>query len=203
MKLRSVVPMRIAKIGYIIMSLVFCIVGVLLAVFPELSLMLVGRALGIAMIIFGGIKLVGYFSRDLYRLAFQYDLEFGILLVVLGLIVLKKPINAVNFIFIALGIAILADGLFKIQIAVDAKKFGIDTWWLILSLAILTGIVGLLVVFRPVENAKLLTALLGISLLAEGILNFCVAVVTVKIIRHQQPDVIETDQYETNYVRKE
>lgn len=203
MKLRSVVPMRIAKIGYIIMSLVFCIVGALLAFFPELSLELVGRTLGIAMIIFGGIKLVGYFSRDLYRLAFQYDLEFGILLVVLGLIVLIKPVNVINFIFIALGIAILADGLFKVQIAVDSKKFGIGTWWLILSLAILTGIVGLLLVFRPAENAKLLTVLLGISLLAEGILNFCVAVVTVKIIRHQQPDVIETDQYETNYVRKE
>jgi len=27
-----------------------------------------------AMIIFGGIKLAGYFSGDLYRLAFQYDL---------------------------------------------------------------------------------------------------------------------------------
>jgi uncharacterized membrane protein HdeD (DUF308 family) len=122
MTLRSVVPMRIAKIGYIIMSIVFCIVGSVLVAFPELSMMLIGRALGIAMIIFGGIKLVGYFSRDLYRLAFQYDLEFGILLVVLGLIVLIKPANAINFIFIAIGIAILADGLFKVQIAVDSKK---------------------------------------------------------------------------------
>lgn len=35
------------------------------------------------------------------------------------------------------------------------------------------------------------TALLGISLLAEGILNLCVVLSTVKIVRHQRPDVIE------------
>ena len=36
-------------------------------------------------------------------------------------------------------------------------------------------------------------ALLGISLLSEGILNLCVAVSTVKIVKHQYPDVIDAD----------
>ena len=38
----------------------------------------------------------------------------------------------------------IADGLFKIQIAVDAKRFGIQAWWLILVLAALAGGVGLM-----------------------------------------------------------
>ncbi len=191
MKTRSVIPMRIAKTGYIIMSLVFCMAGILFISRPELSVRLLGRALGVAMILFGCIRLVGYFSRDLFRLAFQYDLEFGILLIALGVTVLVKSENVMNFIFIAMGIAILADGLFKIQIAMDARRFGIGTWWLILCLAVLTGFVGLLVVFRPAESARLLTVLLGISLLAEGILNLCVVVSTVKIIKNQQPDIID------------
>ena len=58
-----------------------------------------------------------------------------------------------------MGIAILADGLFKIQIAMDARRFGIGTWWLILCLAVLTGFVGLLVVFRPAESARLPSSL--------------------------------------------
>ncbi|MCM1188575.1 MAG: DUF308 domain-containing protein [bacterium] len=196
MKMRSVVPMKIAKTGYVVMSIVFCMAGVLFMVCPELSVKIIGRALGIAMIVFGCIKLVGYFSKDLFRLAFQYDLEFGILLIVLGLIVLVKAANVMNFIFIALGIAILADGLFKIQIAVDSRKFGIGTWWLILLLAALTGFVGLLLVFRPVESAYVLTRLLGVSLLAEGILNLCVVLSTVKIVRHQRPDVIDNEYQE-------
>ena len=101
-----------------------------------------------------------------------------------------------DFIFIALGIAILTDGLFKVQIAVDSKRFGIPTWWLTLTLAMVTGVVGLVLVFRPWDSVRLLTALLGAALLAEGILNLCVAVSTVKIVGHQRPDVIEATSFE-------
>lgn len=145
------------------------------------------------MLVFGCIKLIGYFSGDLFRLAFQYDLEFGILLIILGLIVLVKSENVMNFVSIALGIAILADGLFKVQISMDSKRFGIRTWWLVLAFAVLTVFAGLLLVFRPVESTRILTILLGISLLAEGILNLCVVVSTVKIVRHQRPDSVEIE----------
>lgn len=199
MKMRSVAPMRIAKTGYIIMSVVFCTVGILFMARPELSVRMFGRALGIAMIVFGCVKLVGYFSKDLFRLAFQYDLEFGILLIALGVVVLIKPANVMNFIFIALGIAILTDGLFKIQIAMDSKRFGIGTWWLILLLAVGTGFAGLLLVFRPAESARILTVILGVSLLAEGILNLCVVISTVKIIGHQRPDGVEECPIESGF----
>lgn len=196
MKNRCSIPMWVAKAGYIVMSLVFCGAGVLFIVKPELSAMVISRALGAAMIVFGLIKLVGYFSKDLFRLAFQYDLGFGLLLIALGILVLAKPAGVLDFIFIALGIAILTDGLFKVQIAVDSKRFGIPTWWLTLILAMVTGVVGLALVFRPWDSARLLTALLGAALLAEGILNLCVAVSTVKIVGHQRPDVIEATSFE-------
>ncbi len=196
MKNRCTIPMWVAKAGYIVMSLVFCGAGVLFIVKPELSAMVISRALGAAMIVFGLIKLVGYFSKDLFRLAFQYDLGFGLLLIALGILVLAKPAGVLDFIFVALGIAILADGLFKVQIAVDSKRFGISTWWLTLVLAMVTGVVGLALVFRPWDSARLLTTLLGAALLAEGILNLCVAVSTVKIVGHQRPDVIEVTSFE-------
>ena len=196
MKNRCSIPMWVAKAGYIVMSLVFCGAGVLFIVKPELSAMVISRALGAAMIVFGLIKLVGYFSKDLFRLAFQYDLGFGLLLIALGILALAKPAGALDFIFIALGVAILTDGLFKLQIAVDSKRFGISTWWLTLVLAVITGVVGLALVFRPWDSARLLTTLLGAALLAEGILNLCVAVSTVKIVDHQRPDVIEVTSFE-------
>ena len=196
MKNRCTIPMWVAKAGYIVMSLVFCGAGVLFIAKPELSAVAISRALGAAMILFGLIKLVGYFSKDLFRLAFQYDLGFGLLLIALGILVLAKPAGVLDFIFIALGIAILTDGLFKVQIAVDSKRFGIPTWWLTLTLAMVTGVVGLALVFRPWDSVRLLTALLGAALLAEGILNLCVAVSTVKIVDHQRPDVIEATSFE-------
>lgn len=191
--MRSVKFIRTAKIGYITISAILCALGILLIVKPDLSLSLIGVIIGVILIAFGVIKLIGYFSRDLYRLAFQFDLAFGILLIALSVVILIHPENMMSFLCIVLGIAILADGLFKIQTALDAKRFGLRTWWLILSLAIIAGIVGSILIFRPVESAWILTILLGISMLSEGILNLCVALCAVKIIRHQQPDEIEID----------
>lgn len=196
MKTRCTIPMWVAKTGYIVMSLVFCAVGVLFIVRPGLSAGLIGRSLGAAMMLFGAVKLVGYCSRDLYRLAFQYDLGFGLLLIALGALVLIRPAGVLDFLFAALGVAVLTDGLYKVQIALDARRFGISAWWLTLVLAAATVAVGLALVFRPWDSARLLTILLGAALLAEGILNFCVAVSTVKIVNHQRPDVIEVTSYE-------
>ena len=107
MKMRSATPMRVAKTGYILMSVIFCVLGLLFILRPDRSLTVMGQVLGIAMIAFGAVKLVGYFSRDLFRLAFQYDLEFGILLIVLGVIVLPRSADVMGVLAAALGISIL------------------------------------------------------------------------------------------------
>ncbi len=194
--MRSVTPMRIAKVGYIVMSVLFCVLGTALLLRPDVSVRWFGRLLGIGMLVFGAVKLVGYFSRDLFRLAFQYDLAFGLLLIALGTMTLCHPGDAMSFLCVMFGIPVLADGLFKIQIALDSHRFGIRTWWLLMGLAVLTCIIGVLLVFRPWDSAQVLVMLLGISLLLDGILNLSVALCTVKIVRHQQPDIIENGKFE-------
>ena len=186
--MRSVAPMRVAKIGYIAVSAALCFFGVLLIVKPEISLAGFGLFTGIVLIIFGIIKIVGYLSRDLYRLAFQYDLACGILVIALGIMVILEPNDAIETICIAVGITFLMDGLLKIQISIDAKTFGIRQWWLILSVALLTVVIGVLLVSRTSGSVRTLMVLLGISLLADGIMNLTTVLSTVKIIHHQNPD---------------
>lgn len=193
MKMRSVTPMRIAKTGYIVMSIVFSVIGVLLIAMPDISAKVIGLFVGIAMIVFGAVRLVGYFSKDLFRLAFQFDLGFGILMLALGVIVLTKPENLMTFLGVALGISVLIDSLFKIQIALDSKQFGIKSWWLIFAMAIITGIMGLILITHSAVGAQLLTILLGISFIIEGVLNLCTVVNTVLIVKNQKPDVIDVD----------
>ena len=191
MKMRSIAPIRTAKIGYIVMSCVFCAVGILFMTRTEQSAELLARVFGAALIAFGLIKIIGYFSKDLFRLAFQYDLEFGIVLLMLGLIVLIKPKEFTEYIFTAMGIIMLADSLFKIRIAFESKRFGIPSWFLTLCLAIINGVFGIGLMIRPWEAAGLMTIFFGASLLAEGILNLCVSISMVKIVRNQYPDIIE------------
>lgn len=191
--MRSVIPMRVAKIGYIVISLALCGFGIMLIVNPEISLAAFGVFTGVCLIVFGAVKIIGYLSKDLYRLAFQYDLAFGILMIALGIMVILEPNNVIDTICVAIGIAFLTDGLLKVQIAIDARRFGIKQWWLVLSMAILAVIVGVLLVFRTAESVHTLMVLLGISLLADGILNLTTVLTTVKIIHHQFPDKIAVE----------
>lgn len=194
--MRSVTPIRAAKIGYIVTSVLLCLFGILLIAWPTVSAQWIAVCCGALMLLFGVAKLCGYFSRDLYRLAFQYDLAFGILLLVLGTIVLTHTESAIAFLCVLSGLFTLCDGLLKIQTALEARRFGIPQWWGILIGAVLTGALGAVLVFRPGFGAELLVVWLGITLLAEGLLSFLTVITAVRIIRHQQKDVIEGTCYE-------
>lgn len=185
--------LRIAKYGCIVLSVLICILGIILIAVPDFSLSLLCWIGGILLILFGAVKILGYISNDLYRLAFQFDLAFGILLIILGAVLIFRTEAMISIICVLLGIAILADALLKIQTAIDAKAFGIPQWWLILTAAIITGIIGFLLLFRPYESAKFVMILLGISFLAEGILNLITVLTAVKILQKKTPSIIDED----------
>jgi len=86
---------------------------------------------------------------------------------------------------VIMGIYFMIDGIMKIQTAVDAKRFGVRSWWLILVSAIVTGGIGILLLVNPFESAVALTVLLGITLLADGISNIWIAAYTVKAIKKE------------------
>lgn len=191
--MRSITPMRIAKLGYVAISILFCALGILLIAMPEISPEAVGIALGCIMTVFGAVKLVGYFSHDLFRLAFQYDLASGLLMLLLGCVLLISPDRMLSVLCTVLGILILSDSLLKIQISVDARSFGLTRWWLILTVATVSAVFGAILIFRPAESIRIMTVLLGISLFTDGVLNLSTALCAVRIVRHQKPDCYETE----------
>ena len=194
--MEAIRQLKIAKNGYIIMSLLFVILGICLIIWPDCSLKLFCTLIGIMLIAYGCIKIVGYFSNDYYCLAFQFDLAFGILLIAVGAIIIARREQVVNLIFAIFGILTLADALFKIQMSMDAKRFGLSLWWRILVVAVLTGILGVLLLIRPFDAAEIMMILVGVSFLFEGILNLCVAIYTIKILENRRPDIIDMDDFE-------
>ena len=188
---------KAAKTGYIIISILLCVLGIVLIAVPDFSVTLLCVLGGGIMMLFGLVKIIGYCSKDLYRLAFQFDLAFGILFVVLGFILIIRTDAMVNLICIVMGICVLADALLKIQISIDSRAFGIKKWWLILAMAILTGVAGFLLIFRPSESIQTIMILFGIAMITEGVLNLITILTAVKIIRHQLPEVIDVEYCET------
>lgn len=140
------------------------------------------------MCVYGGVKIVGYFSRDLYRLAFQFDLAYGLFILVLGITMIVFPYNIAKAFGMVLGVIVLADALFKVQITIDSKKFGINTWWLIALLSIITAGFGIWLIADTAMFAQTTIILAGTALIFEGILNLCVVIFAVKIVKNQLPE---------------
>ena len=193
MKMRSTAPMLTAKTGYVALSLVMTALGIAFIALYENAAVYLVRILGVATVLFGAVKIVGYLSKDLYRLAFQFDLEFGILLVVVGAALIIHPALSLDALSFALGALILADGLFRSRIALEAKRFGIASWWLVMALGVASGAAGAALIISPETALPVLT---GASLIAEGALNAALAFGTVKIIKGQYPDIIDPDYTE-------
>lgn len=191
MKTRSVLPVRIAKFGYIALAAVLFAAGIYFIITPQTAGIVVARVSGAILIVSGAVKITGYFSKDLYRLAFQYDLQFGAVLCAVGVILILRSENVLDFISVALGIIIFTDSLFRISTAMESRRFGIRQWWLILLSAIAAALMGLLLMFRPAAGESAMMTVIGAALIAEAVLMLLMAVFTVKIINHQWTDEME------------
>ena len=158
--------LKIACTGYILISIVFYIIGFLCIVDPELIQLHSRTLAGVILIAYGIIKIIGYFSKDLYCLAFQYDFACGIFLIVLGIAALCISARFKDAsLLAALGILILLDSLLSIQTALDSKKFGLASWKYILILSMITGTFGVLIILKSTITFA------GCALLAEGVMR--------------------------------
>ena len=182
-----------AKHAYITISVIMLVLGLVLLIWPKMSLSVLCYLIGAMLIIGGVVKLVGYFSKDLYRLAFQFDLAFGILSILLGVVFIINPEHIISILPIVMGIFILVEGVLRVQTAMDAKTFGLSTWWMMILLAIATSACGLLLIFKPFESAIAMMMLLGVTLLIDGVQNLWVAIYTVKV---SERNVIDVDYKE-------
>lgn len=178
---------KLAKAGYLIISAVFYIAGAAYIVLPEVSPLTLCTLSGIVLIAYGVIKIIGYFSKDLYCLAFQYDLACGLLLIVFGVIALVRSQQIIPHLSMGLGTLILLDSLLSIQMSRDAKQFGLETWYVILAAAIAAGVLGGVVIISPFHTTLGQHIAAGCALLAQGFKSRCIVHYTVKSIERRIP----------------
>ena len=172
--------LKAEKRAYIILSAIQLILGGYLIARPMQSFSIACYVIGTVLVVYGIIKLIGYFTKDMYQLAFQFDFAMGILSAVVGCLLLCHWEHILKVFPTFVGILILIDGVFKIQTALDARRFGLSKWWLILIWAIAAGVAGFVLLARPVEATELIMQLVGLNLMIDGGLNLWVVLYTVK-----------------------
>lgn len=165
---------------YSILTICLILVGAVFLIAPGIALDVVCIIFGIYMIIYGAVKIMGYFAKDAYQLAFQFDLALGIVIAIVGIVFVCRTARVVQLLSTCIGIVMLVDATFKIQTSIDSKRFGISRWWLMLILAVIVAAIGILLILMPGETTRLMVRLIGLNLCMDGILNLVIVIDTVK-----------------------
>lgn len=92
----------------------------------------------------------------------------GIVLVLLGIWICTQPRIVLSIIPVVVGIIVVLHGLMDLQYTLDIRRTGNTKWWIALVAAIITLVVGLLLVFNPFTAYEVTMILLGIAMLYDG-----------------------------------
>lgn len=160
--------MQDMKQNYFVNAVIMVGLGLVLVIWPHILGFMLCYLLGGALILMGIIQLISFLRGE--RLGFynKFNMLMGIVLVLLGIWICTQPNIVLSIIPVVVGIIVLLHGLVDIQYTLDIKKTGNSKWWIALIAAIVTLIVGLLLVFKPFAAYEITMVLLGVAMLYDG-----------------------------------
>lgn len=169
------------KTGWIsiIEDLIFAILGIILIYHPEVTIKAISYILGAIFILAGIYKTVNYISaKGKYNL-YNFDLIYGLIAIILGIVTIVYS-TAIGSIFrIIIGIWIIYSSLIRISVAIKLKRIDISIWIYSLLLAIAMFICGLYVTLNT--GAVIIT--IGAIILAYAIIDIIEDIIFMKNVK--------------------
>ncbi|MDO4522349.1 MAG: DUF308 domain-containing protein [Eubacteriales bacterium] len=162
---------REIKKSFCILSVAYIVIGIVLLVWPDISVRTLCYVFGVGMLIFGGAYLIIYFTKDRLLSVMQPDLVIGVVGVSTGVFILLKMEYMLEIIPFALGIVSLLGAVVKVQHALDLRHIRSGHWYVMLLWALILGILGALLVANPFESLEVIVVLIGVALIIDGVGN--------------------------------
>ncbi len=151
-----------------ISSVAFILVGLALLLWPDISLRLVCGLFGLV-ILLKGVSSIYTFLRAEVRGFFGW--LFGAAAVALGIFLLIRPQTVVSVLPILVGLFVIMDGVMRVQSAFELRAAGYDRWWSLLLLALVSVVLGAVMLWNPFGTVEVLVMAIGVILMVEGVLN--------------------------------
>ena len=160
----------------ILVSIIFGVIGVFMIVKTDLAIRIMSYVLGGIFIAMGVIKCVDYFiSKGKYDF-YNYDLVYGIIAIVLGLVTIFCSGLIESMFRIMIAIWIIYSGLVRLSLSLKLRAAQISMWGVSLALSILMIIGGILMTFQ--SGALVLS--MGIIILVYSIFDLIENIIFMK-----------------------
>jgi uncharacterized membrane protein HdeD (DUF308 family) len=155
----------------IITSIILAVLGILLIVATEATIISISYIIGGILILLGFFGLVDYIRKIDTETKTSVDLVYGIVTVILGVLIVMNPKAIASIINYVLGIIIVISSAVKLNYAIQLKGNNNSLWKSTIIFSLITTICGLILIFKPFTGAIVATKIIGVIVLIYAILN--------------------------------
>lgn len=163
--------------GNLFSSLLYIVLGLVLILVPGLTMTTLVRIGAGALIATGAFDLLRYVFHKETDGKLNNRLVTGVILVIAGGFLMSRPTLVINLVPVILGIALMIEGLVKLQRAIDLARMKYTKWLSVLLVAIISLSIGILVLTNPFNTARTLVVIIGIGLVFAGLTGIIVNLV--------------------------
>lgn len=166
-------------------SAVLCILlGIVLLIYPDTSLTIVCRAVGVIVLI-TGIGFVGSYLRvGKTRWFGKVELVFGSIFAILGGFIVLYPLGIISIVPLVFGILLVYHGIANMKQAFELRQYKDNGWWLPVLIAASTIALGVVIMRNPFGTIETLMRIIGVCILYDGLMNTMLVGRFVKSIRN-------------------
>ena len=165
----------------IVSSILTLVVGVMLAIYPGNTLSLIGKVIGVALMIIGVSQVVIFFKNEKEDRVANTSFALGIILFAIGLYVFINDKSLTNVFTTIIGLLICIKSIYKIQLAISLKNYS-STWKYNLVSGLIVLSMGLIIIFYPIETASTILRVIGVILIVSSVYEIIESLVVIKKI---------------------
>lgn len=160
----------LVKSSYITSSILI-LLGLVLVVKSEETLKVISYLVGGVLITLGIVAFIKFFKNSEKNIPDNFDIIYGIVTIVFGIFIIINPKLVASIIPFVLGAWILFKSAFKVAYGFELKGKNNPIWKPTLITSGISALVGIIIIFNPFKTASIVFMLIGIALIAYGIMD--------------------------------
>lgn len=187
------------KVENILTALLYVALGVVLIMFPESIAKTLIYTIATIVIAVGVIKIISYFLKREQVGYSNAGIVSGLIFIVIGLFILTSTKIIISVIPFVMGVCILISAYSKLQYVLQLSKYTNEKNRGMLLAAIITFILGIVLIFNPFRAAKWMIRLVGICIAFTGASDLITGIYFYRKMRDYIKDM---EALEQDYVEK-
>ena len=163
----------------LISSIILMIIGVLLILQSEITIITISYLIGTLLIAMGAIAIIKFIKNINNVAREELDIFYGVVTIILGVIVVYNPEAIASIIPIIIGIGIIINSATKLQYALELRESLNNQWKTTVVISIISAVCGVILICNPFKGAIVIMQIIGGFIVAYSILDI-VSTITIK-----------------------